>query len=503
MYSYEERMKAVKLFIKYDKSCMAVINELGYPCRGTLLAWYKEFSRKGDLNHVRMRRYSEEEKRVAVNHFFEHGQCLARTARQLGYPKTKVLLAHWVDELEPNRRRTRAKAGVFTDDQRIAAVVALQSRSSTAQEIAEEVGVTRAVLYKWKDAMLGSEAPCKMIKHSGNDSIDDLKAQIEELQDQVKELELKKAILEGTVELLGKDPSVDPNLLTNKEKTLLVNSLRPAHKLKDILIELKMSKSSYQYQVKVLNSPDRYANLRWRIIAIFKSSDARYGYRRIHMSLRHEGITASEKVVARIMKEEGLIAKRGKRRKYSSYRGELSEAPENLVNRNFHVSAPNKLWLTDITEFKLPSGKVYLSPIIDCFDGMVISWQMSQSPNADLANSTLDAAARTLKPEEHPIEHSDRGCHYRWPGWIDRCKQYGITRSMSKKGYSPDNSACEGFFGRLKVEFFYGRSWRGWSIEDFMAALDDYIHWYNEHRIKISLGGMSPLQYRRSLGLVA
>ena len=351
--------------------------------------------------------------------------------------------------------------------------------------------------------MLGSEAPCKMIKHSGNDSIDDLKAQIEELQDQVKELELKKAILEGTVELLGKDPSVDPNLLTNKEKTLLVNSLRPAHKLKDILIELKMSKSSYQYQVKVLNSPDRYANLRWRIIAIFKSSDARYGYRRIHMSLRHEGITASEKVVARIMKEEGLIAKRGKRRKYSSYRGELSEAPENLVNRNFHVSAPNKLWLTDITEFKLPSGKVYLSPIIDCFDGMVISWQMSQSPNADLANSTLDAAARTLKPEEHPIEHSDRGCHYRWPGWIDRCKQYGITRSMSKKGYSPDNSACEGFFGRLKVEFFYGRSWRGWSIEDFMAALDDYIHWYNEHRIKISLGGMSPLQYRRSLGLVA
>ena len=265
----------------------------------------------------------------------------------------------------------------------------------------------------------------------------------------------------------------------------------------------KMGKSSYQYQVKVLNSPDRYANLRWRIIAIFKSSDARYGYRRIHMSLRNKGITASEKVVARIMKEEGLIAKRGKRRKYSSYRGELSEAPENLVNRNFHVSAPNKLWLTDITEFKLPSGKVYLSPIIDCFDGMVISWQMSQSPNADLANSTLDAAARTLKPEEHPIEHSDRGCHYRWPGWIDRCKQYGITRSMSKKGYSPDNSACEGFFGRLKVEFFYGRSWRGWSIEDFMAALDDYIHWYNEHRIKISLGGMSPLQYRRSLGLVA
>ena len=118
-------------------------------------------------------------------------------------------------------------------------------------------------------------------------------------------------------------------------------------------------------------------------------------------------------------------------------------------------------------------------------------------------NAMLDAAGATLSEGGHPVGHTDRECHYRWPGWIERCERYGITRSMSKKGCSPDNSACEGFFGRLKVELFHGRNWSGWSVDDFMGAVDCYIHWYNERRIKESLGGMSPLQYRRSLNLAA
>ena len=110
----------------------------------------------------------------------------------------------------------------------------------------------------------------------------------------------------------------------------------------------------------------------------------------------------------------------------------------------------------------------------------------------------LDAAIATLRNGEHPIIHSDRGSHYRWPGWIERMDCAGLIRSMSRKGYSPDNSACEGFFGRLKNEMFYGRSWSSVTIEGFTAFLDQYIHWYAEKRIKVSLGGMSPLQYRRA-----
>ena len=182
--------------------------------------------------------------------------------------------------------------------------------------------------------------------------------------------------------------------------------------------------------------------------------------------------------------------------------GEISPAVDNIINRDFHADQPNQKWLTDITEFHIPAGKVYLSPIIDCFDGMAVTWTIGTSPNADMVNSMLDEAASLLKDREHPIIHSDRGGHYRWPGWIERTEKYNLIRSMSKKGCSPDNSACEGFFGRLKNEMFYRRSWVNVSVERFIRILDNYIHWYNEERIKISLKGMSPVEYRKSLNLI-
>lgn len=159
--------------------------------------------------------------------------------------------------------------------------------------------------------------------------------------------------------------------------------------------------------------------------------------------------------------------------------------------------------MTDHTEFHIPEGKVYLSPIIDCFDGMVVSWAIGTSPDAELVNTMLDDAISQLSDEEHSIIHSVRGSHYRWPGWISRIENAGLLRSMSRKGRSPDNSACEGFFERLKNEMFYNRSWQGVSIEQFINELDSYLIWYNEKRIKMSLGAMSPMDYRRSIGLVA
>ena len=207
-------------------------------------------------------------------------------------------------------------------------------------------------------------------------------------------------------------------------------------------------------------------------------------------------------VVRRLMREQNLSVRKVKKRKYSSYLGEISPAVENVINRDFHAEKPNEKWLTDITEFHIPAGKVYLSPIIDCFDGMPVSWTIGTSPNADLANDMLDGAIATLNEGEKPVVHSDRGAHYRWPGWIERIEAAGLTRSMSKKGCSPDNSACEGFFGRLKNEMFYGVSWKGFTIDSFIHELDQYIHWYANDRIKLSLGGMSPMDYRRSLGLL-
>ena len=162
----------------------------------------------------------------------------------------------------------------------------------------------------------------------------------------------------------------------------------------------------------------------------------------------------------------------------------------------------NEKWLTDITEFAIPSGKVYLSPIVDCFDGLLVNWNISTSPDALLVNSMLDNAAKLLSVGEKPIIHSDRGVHYRWPGWIDRMEKNGFIRSMSKKGCSPDNSACECVFGRIKNELFYNADWSGVNISEFIGILNDYLYWYNEKRIKKSLGYLSPIEYRHRLGLV-
>ena len=235
---------------------------------------------------------------------------------------------------------------------------------------------------------------------------------------------------------------------------------------------------------------------------MFIENKERYGYRRIHALLKREDIIISEKIVRRIMREELLFVKIKKTRKYNSYQGKISSAVENIIDRNFSASKPNEKWLTDITEFALPAGKVYLSPIVDCFDGLLVTWSIGTSPYASLVNTMLDNAIQLLAPDEKPIVHSDRGAHYRWPGWISLIESNGLRRSMSKKGCSPDNSACEGVFGRLKNEMFYNAEWTGVSISEFIDILNNYLLWYNEKRIKKLLEYLSPMEYRHRLGLV-
>ncbi|WP_455046428.1 IS3 family transposase [Mogibacterium timidum] len=254
-------------------------------------------------------------------------------------------------------------------------------------------------------------------------------------------------------------------------------------------------------KIKEIQIPESLKHIRREVDRIFLENKARYGYRRIHAELKKIGIKVSEKVVRRVMKEDGLEVKIRKTKKYSSYKGEISPAVPNEVQRNFHSEKPNELLLSDISEFAIPSGKVYLSPTVDCFDGMLVKWRISEHPNADLVNGMLGDVIANMGEKSKPIIHTDRGCHYRWPGWIERMEINGYTGSMSQKGCSPDNAACEGLFGRIKNEFFYNQDWKNMTIEEFSHELDKYLHWYNEKRIKKSLGYLSPVEYRRSLGL--
>ena len=517
MYSSEERGKAVELYIKYGESAAPVIRELGYPYRHTLRSWYMMYleEQKTGTSHDRYTRapkFTKEQKETAVRHYLEHGRNYSRTARILGY-LSRETLRKWCAELAPDRCKKRG-GGIHSKHGRENAetpTVSCDTPCSTelhSQDTAVvgDGGAATATPCNTTTVPLDREVQAVM-PTEGNERVhkskEELLAEIELLEKRIKRLKMEQDVLEMTAELIKKDPGVDPKNLANREKTFLVDALRNDHPLKELLDCMRISRSSYFYNHSFASAKDKYEKLKERIRILFEENGGRYGYRRIHALLHREGMRISEKVVRRCMAECALVVLGKKKRKYSSYQGEKTPGAENLLNRDFHSDAPNIKWLTDITEFSLPSGKVYLSPIIDCFDGMVVSWTIGTSPDAELVNSMLDMATATLKYNELPIVHSDRGAHYRWPGWIERMENAGLARSMSRKGCSPDNAACEGFFGRLKNEMFYNRKWSEVSVDEFMDIVTEYLHWYNEKRIKMSLGAMSPMEFRKSLDSAA
>ena len=451
---------------------------------------------------------TDEQRRRAVDMIEECGGSVTRAMRRLGYP-TRQTLYHWLNRRDASHERKSGRPWSHHDPALKAQAVAFVRSGMAGKDVAEMLGVSSAaVACNWARAAespspaTADRGPIEPMGDSEDRAYDGFEGSLEE---RVRQLELENDIPRAAAKVLKAE---SPSATTDREKALAVNELRATtgRSLRELTGSLRISKSSYEYQRRAISRPDKHAGLRARVREVFEGANASRGYRYVTHALRagDDPVVVSEKVVRRIMREEGLSVAYAKRRaRYSSYKGEISDAPENLVNRRFRAAAPNELWLTDITEFGLPGGKVYLSPILDCFDGGLPAWSIGTSPNAELANSSLEAACGMLREGQRPVTHSDRGCHYRWPGWMAICEENHLTRSMSKKGCSPDNSAMEGFFGRLKNEFFHHRDWSGVTMPEFCRMLGAYLRYYNEERPKEKLGWMSPMQYRRSLGLAA
>ena len=516
-YTNEQKLTAIRLYLKNNKNANKTVKELGYPSERCLINWYKQY-KPDSVKKVQKprRKYTEEEKNRAVELYFKNGCNLKKTVRELGYGSQTALL-QWLRKACPDRVSKPVTRGYRPDVPDVIkqqAILDLISGHYTQEQLCDKYHMSRATLYSWQvkyigkgDTVLRTNKP--KTAEDYKKEIADLKLQkeliqkeLEQAQKQLYKAQLEKDVYEKAAEILKKEMGCSLKDFSNREKAMVIAALKNKYSIKEILGVFDMAKSSYFYQKKQLTENDKYESQRARIIALFYENKGRYGYRRIHVLLKREGIKLSEKIVRRIMKDEHLEVQHKRKRKYSSYKGEITPAVENIIDRNFHSAKPNQKWLTDITEFTVGDDeKVYLSPIIDCFDGMPIAWTAGTSPNANLVNTMLDQAISNLRSGEHPIVHSDRGCHYRWPGWIERMEKAGLTRSMSKKGCSPDNSACEGFFGRMKNEMYYGKCWNDVHADVFIKIIDDYMTWYRTKRVKISLGGMSPLEYRRSLGI--
>lgn len=298
-----------------------------------------------------------------------------------------------------------------------------------------------------------------------------------------------------------------PEQLPSRMKTKIVNNIKSQFPLQLLLETIGLPESSYYYGCAAQKRPDKYLALRNIIHKISEESKYTYGSPRIWITLRKRGIIISEKVVRKLMKEEHVVVRYARKKKsYSSYIGEISEAPKNYFKGNFNAKEPNKLWVTDITEFAVGKDKVYLSPLIDCYDGKIVGWSRSRHPDNNLVKDMLEKAiinedireTKHKKLHQQLTIHTDRGGHYRGVDWIEKLNCLGIRRSMSRKGNSGDNAACEGFFGRMKTEMFYDIKWN--SIEELEKEIDNYMWFYNNKRIKKSLGWKS-IEESRSDGI--
>jgi len=254
-----------------------------------------------------------------------------------------------------------------------------------------------------------------------------------------------------------------------------------------------MARSTFYYHSKKLDQPEKDVSIRDSIVAIYHEHKGRYGYRRITATLRRKGIVINHKKVSRMMYEHGLKSM-VRIKKYRSYKGQQGLIAKNLLNRDFKAEKPYQKWVTDITEFIVGGKKLFLSPILDLYNGEIISFTLSERPTFNHVMEMLKKALVKLPAEATPILHSDQGWQYQMKQYQEALLKRNISQSMSRKGNCLDNAVMENFFGILKSELFYIKEFN--SYESLKRDIIAYIKYYNNQRIKLKLNGLSPVEYR-------
>lgn len=252
------------------------------------------------------------------------------------------------------------------------------------------------------------------------------------------------------------------------------------------------------------------------IINIFYTHKERYSYRRIALELRNIGYTINHKKVKRLMSVMELYGKTPKA-KYKSYKGDMNGTTKNLLlnkvvdeenhktyyERNFNTTSCNEIWSTDVSEFHIAAGKLYLSPILDLHNREIVSFNISTTPNFEQTKDMLNKAFEKYDNLNNLIFHSDQGWQYQMESYHKILKKKGVQQSMSRKENCLDNSPMENFFGKMKNEMFYGYEYTFETLDDLKIAMEEYIDYYNNQRITVKLKGLTPVQYRNQSLLTA
>ena len=272
-----------------------------------------------------------------------------------------------------------------------------------------------------------------------------------------------------------------------------------------------IARSVYYYTLSKTDKDLKNEEIMLEIKNIFHENNGGYGYRRIHLELLNKGYKLSHSKVKRLMSRMKLYGRNpSPKQRYNSYKGDMNGECRNLLlrkrknahtgrmneKRDFSTASVNEKWTTDVSEFKIKHGKLYLSPVMDMHSREIVGYDISANPNLLSLNRMLDMAFLKHKNLKGLIFHSDQGWQYQHHSYHKRLEEKGIIQSMSRKGNCLDNSPMENFFGRMKNEMFYGHEDTFSSLEELKQAMTDYIDYHNSKRLSLKGKGLTPVQIR-------
>jgi len=263
---------------------------------------------------------------------------------------------------------------------------------------------------------------------------------------------------------------------------------------------LQVSRSGYYSWLRRPESRRSKANrdLLFRIRVVHEKSRQRYGSPRVTAELHAECICCSENRVARLMRQNGIRSKRKCKFKATTDSKHCLPVAENLLNRQFTVAYPNRVWVSDITYIWTSEGWLYLAGVVDLYSRMVVGWSMSKGITGQLTLDALQQALGRRRPEPGLLHHSDRGSQYAAGDYQAVLEANGLICSMSRKGNCWDNAPMESFFATLKTEFVSFERFA--TREEAKVKIFEYIEvFYNRERRHSTLGYQSPVDFEGRL----
>ncbi|MED3468705.1 IS3 family transposase [Bacillus sp. FSL K6-0268] len=455
-----------------------------------------------------MGKFSPKEKIQIVKQYFNGIDGGKRLAKSLGIHSSVIY--QWIKQYEAfGEKAFEKRYTTYSLQYKLDVLKYMDTQGTSIRETAAIFNISSPeIIRRWKVAYDSNGVDALRSKRKGRPAMKNKKVKVQPKKDTV--------LVEGSIEALQAENellrmendyfkkvkclSSEKEQIIDQDRAQVIYELRHEYKIIDLVKIAGIARSTYYYWIKQMERPDKYKNIKELIQEIFEENYGRYGYRRITLELRNRGYILNHKTVRRLMNIIGLKCM-VRIKKYRSYKGEVGKFAKNILKREFNASKPNEKWVTDVTEFHLHGKKLYLSPVLDLYNGEIIAYNIENKPVYSLVSKMLNKAFTRLNDGETPILHSDQGWHYQMKIYQQSLKKHKVIQSMSRKGNCLDNAVIENFFGLLKSELFYLKDFE--SMEHFKIELENYIHYYNHKRIKVKLNGMSPVQYRTHIQSVA